>query len=146
MVALSSCDHNFRMKPYSEVSEVDENQVTPPKMRFDSQKILLLVPPHFFLNNQTQHQQHRTENSQPMDTFPKMFTEITPFKVVLEDAFSTEVRLNELLHASVQRMDLEAAKHAIIMGADVKLQRQKIMERSKAGFMKWMLMMLMFLV
>ena len=40
-------------------------------------------------------------------------------RVVLEDAFSTEVRLNELLHASVQRMDLEAAKHAIIMGADV---------------------------
>jgi len=62
-----------------------------------------------------------------------MFMEITPFKVVLEDAFSTEVRLNELLHASVQRMDLEAAKHAIIMGADVKLQRQKIMERSKGG-------------
>lgn len=28
-------------------------------------------PPIFFLNNQTQHQQHRTENSQPMDTSPK---------------------------------------------------------------------------
>jgi len=63
-----------------------------------------------------------------------VFTEITPFKVVLEDAFSTEVRLNELLHASVQRMDLEAAKHAIIMGADVKLQPQKSWKGQRRGY------------
>lgn len=133
-------DNNIRMKPYSEVSEVDKNQVTPPKIRFDSEQILFLVPPNSFKNTVTnQKQQHRTENLTygPMDTSP-VFTEITPLRLFWRTPF---LRKSDSMNCSMHPCNGWTWKLRNMPSSWEQMWSlgAKIMERSR-GFMKWMLM------